>query len=153
MIQILYLVLNHTSKPRIAGADSSMPILVSTLRANSQMQKHTPPALNNLSVCNYLCAVQKTAFVLPPALSRHLCVRRGRRSELKEEENTQCTISKSAICDLVQQGKLVEYVLGVLRINIVLGHHQEASVNVGRDGLFVESDVIGVLDSHIAHVE
>jgi hypothetical protein len=51
MIQILYLVLNHTSQLQIAGADVNIPLLVSSLRAASQMQKHTLPILN-LSVCN-----------------------------------------------------------------------------------------------------
>ena len=146
-------MVNHTSRLRIAGADVYMPILVSAVRVNSQMQKHTPPTLNSLSVCNYLFAVRKllSFFLLPSPDTR--VSGEGDEGNRRRRRLHKALNSNSAICDLIQQGKLVEYVLGVLGINIVLGHHQEASVNVGRDGLFVESDVIGVLDSHVAHVE
>jgi len=62
------------------------------------------------------------------------------------------TVSTSATQDRTRRVKTNRARLRFLRIRCFPGHHQEGSVNVGRDGLLVESDVIGVLDSHVAHV-
>ncbi len=94
-----------------------------------------------------------TLFVLHPFLSRRECIWRGHAGVGRRKIKGSTIDSKSVICDRAQLEKLVEHVLGILGINIVLGHHQEASVDISRDGFLVKSDVIGVLDSHVAHVE